>query len=72
MTQELNSLDLESIVDLLAQKTQRFTQMLMENTSEEEYKNLKEAIEEIVAEIKSRQSVSTSETNIDFQKPDTT
>lgn len=44
----------EELVDILAQKTERFTQLLMHKNFGTEYKECKKAIQEIFAEIELR------------------
>jgi hypothetical protein len=44
----------EELVDILAQKTERFTQLLMHKNFGTEYKECKKAIQEILAEIELR------------------
>ena len=47
-------MSMEELVDLLAQKTQKFTQLLVEKEFNEEYKESKNAIQQILAEIELR------------------
>lgn len=54
MLPALKSLSMEELVDLLAHKTQKFTQLLVEKEFTEEYKENKEAIQQILAEIELR------------------
>jgi HD-like signal output (HDOD) protein len=54
MLPALKQLSMEELVDLLAHKTQKFTQLLVEKEFTEEYKENKEAIQQILAEIELR------------------
>ena len=45
---------MEELVDILAQKTQKFTHLLVEKNFDGEYKEAKEAIQQILAEIELR------------------
>ena len=45
---------MEELVDVLAQKTQIFTQLLVEKKFDEEYKQCKQEIQRILAEIEIR------------------
>ena len=49
---------MEELVDVLAQKTQTFTQLLLEKKFGEEYKQCKEEIQKILAEIEMRKEKS--------------
>lgn len=54
MSEEYKNLSLEELVDVLAQKTQEFTQLLVNKDFNDEYKQSKEAIHRILAEIELR------------------
>ena len=51
---DFKHLSMEELVDVLAQKTQKFTQLLVDKKFNGEYKETKEAIHQILAEIESR------------------
>jgi nucleoid DNA-binding protein len=42
------------LVDILAQKTQKFTQLLVDKKFDDEYRRCKEAIQQVLAEIELR------------------
>lgn len=54
------NLSIEELVDLLAQKTQDFTQLLVEKKFNEKYNSTKESIRQILAEIELRKVSSPS------------
>jgi hypothetical protein len=54
MREERQNLTMEELVDILAQKTGRFTQLLVYKDFGKEYKECKEAIKQILAEIEMR------------------
>jgi hypothetical protein len=54
MSEDLQNLTMEQLVDILAQKTQRFTQLLVYKDFGNEYKECKQAIQQILAEIEIR------------------
>jgi hypothetical protein len=49
---------MQELVDILAQKTQIFTQMLVDKKFDDEYKKCKEDIQKILAEIELRKESS--------------
>ena len=51
MSADHQGMTLEELVDILAQKTQKFTQLLVYKDFGNEYKECKEAIRQILAEI---------------------
>jgi len=51
MIEDRQNLTIEELVDILAQKTQKFTQLLVYKDFGNEYKECKEAIRQILAEI---------------------
>ena len=51
---DFKHMTMEELVDVLAQKTQKFTQLLVDKKFNGEYKANKEAIQQILAEIESR------------------
>jgi len=54
MTTSCQHMTMEDLVDILAQKTQIFTQMLVEKKFDDDYKQVKEEIQKILAEIDNR------------------
>ena len=54
MSEDLQNMTMEELVDILAQKTQRFTQLLVYKDFGNEYKECKQAIQQILAEIEIR------------------
>jgi len=58
MLESYQHLSMEELVDILAQKTGRVTQLMAEKNFNEEYKENKNAIQEILAEIKLRKEAS--------------
>ena len=61
MLPDYKKLSTEELVDLLAQKTQKITQLLVVKTFDEEYKESKNAIQQILAEIELRKESQTRE-----------
>lgn len=54
MTEDSQKMTMEELVDILAQKTQKYTQLLVYKDFGNEYKECKEAIQHILAEINLR------------------
>jgi hypothetical protein len=54
MIVDRQNMTMEELVDILAQKTQKFTQLLVYKNFGNEYKEYKETIREILAEIEIR------------------
>jgi GTP-sensing pleiotropic transcriptional regulator CodY len=54
---------MEELVDILAQKTEKFTQLLVYKNFGKEYKETKQAIQEILAEIELRKKSTIIEQN---------
>ena len=54
MIENRQNMTIEELVDILSQKTQRFTQLLVHKNFGKEYKECKEAIRQILAEIELR------------------
>jgi hypothetical protein len=54
MIENRQNMTMEELVDILAQKTQKFTQLLMYKDFGNEYKECKEVIRQILAEIEIR------------------
>ena len=57
MMDERQNMTKEELVDILAQKTQKFTQLLVYKNFGIEYKECKEAIQEILTEIEIRKEI---------------
>ena len=54
MMEDRQNMTMEELVDILAQKTEKFTQLLVYKNFGNEYKECKEAIQQILAEIELR------------------
>ena len=54
MMEERQNMTMDQLVDILAQKTEKFTQLLVYKDFGNEYKECKEAIQKILAEIEKR------------------
>ena len=54
MIEDRQNMTMEELVDILAQKTQKFTQLLVYKDFGTEYKECKETIRQILAEIEIR------------------
>ena len=54
MREDRQNTTMEELVDILAQKTARFTQLLLHKNFGTEYKECKKAIQEILGEIELR------------------
>jgi len=54
MIEDFHNMTMDELVDILAQKTQKFTQLLVYKDFGNEYKKCKEAIQRILAEIEIR------------------
>ena len=63
MREELQNMTMEELVDILAQKTERFTQLLANRNFGDEYKGYKKAIQEILAEIELRKEMINERSN---------
>ena len=63
MSEDLQNMTKEELVDILAQKTGRFTQLLVHKDFGNEYKDYKEAIHQILAEIESRKEKTSVQQN---------
>ena len=61
MREDRQNTTMEELVDILAQKTEKFTQLLVYKNFGEEYKECKKAIQEILAEIELRKKSKTTE-----------
>ena len=54
MIEDRQNMTMEELVDILAQKTEKFTQLLAHKDFGNEYKECKQAIQQILAEIEIR------------------
>jgi len=54
MIENLQNMTMDELVEILAQKTQKFTQLLVYKDFGNEYKDCKEVIQQILAEIEIR------------------
>lgn len=63
MTEDSQKMTMEELVDILAQKTQKYTQLLVYKDFGNEYKECKEAIQHILAEINLRKETTVQEQN---------
>ncbi len=54
MIENNKNMTMDQLVDILAQKTQKFTQLLVYKNFGDEYRECKEAIQQILAEIELR------------------
>ena len=63
MIEDRQNLTIEELVDILAQKTQKFTQLLVYKDFGNEYKECKEAIRLILAEIEIRKEKTSAQQN---------
>ena len=61
MIENSQNMTMEELVDILAQKTQKFTQLLVYKDFGNEYKKCKEAIQCILAEIELRKETPVTE-----------
>ena len=61
MMENCQNLTMDQLVDILAQKTEKFTQLLVYKDFGEEYKKCKESIHQILAEIESRKEAAVEE-----------
>lgn len=57
MIEERKNMTRDQLVDILAQKTQRFTQLMVYKDFGNEYKECKKAIQQILAEIELRKQI---------------
>ena len=61
MMEDCQNMTMEELVDILAQKTQRFTQLLVYKDFGNEYRECKEAIQHLLAEIELRKETPLTE-----------
>lgn len=67
MRDDYQSMGMEQLVDILAQKTQKFTQLLVYKDFGTEYKECKDAIQHILAEIEIRKESDATDPGADQQ-----
>jgi hypothetical protein len=65
-------MSLSNLIDLLAQKTEQYTQLLSEKKLGEEYEECKKIIQILQSEIENRNQSNASGSEIKFEEPDTT
>ena len=63
MIEDRQNMTMEELVDILAQKTQKFTQLLVYKDFGNEYKECKQAIQQILAEIEIRKEATSIQQN---------
>lgn len=63
MMKDLQDNTMDQLVDILAQKTQKFTQLLVYKDFGNEYSECKEAIQQILTEIELRKETTIREQN---------
>jgi hypothetical protein len=68
MIENNQNMTMDQLVDILAQKTQKFTQLLVYKNFGDEYRECKEAIQQILAEIELRKGPVTTTTNESYQQ----
>ena len=56
MREDFQNMTMEQLVDILAQKTEKFTQLMVYKSFGDEYKECKEEIQHILAEIDLRKA----------------
>ena len=61
MIKDSQNMTMEELVDILAEKTQKYTQLLVYKDFGSEYKECKEAIRHILAEIDLRKETTTGQ-----------
>ena len=61
MMEDCQNMTMDQLVDILAQKTQRFTQLLVYKDFGNEYKECKESIQQILAQIELRKETTINE-----------
>lgn len=63
MKEDRQSMTVEELVDILAQKTEKFTRLLIYRNFGDEYKECKEAIQQILKEIELKKTATTPKQN---------
>ena len=61
MMEDRQNMTLDQLVDILAQKTEKFTQLLVYKDFGNEYKECKVAIQQILAEIEKRKGTTSQQ-----------
>ncbi|HEX6172347.1 MAG TPA: hypothetical protein VFZ33_21835 [Chitinophagaceae bacterium] len=61
MIDERQNMTMDELVDILAQKTEKFTQLLVYKNFGNEYKEYKKAIQQILAEIEIRKGTTSQQ-----------
>ena len=61
--EEHQNMTMEELVDILAQKTRKFTQLMVYKDFGNEYKECKQAIQQILAEIEIRKETTSIQQN---------
>ena len=61
MMEERQNMTMDQLVDILAQKTEKFTQLLVYKDFGNEYKECKVAIQQILAEIEKRKGTASQQ-----------
>ena len=69
---EYNNMNTANLVDLLAQETQKFTQLMTEKEFTPEYEEIKNNIKLIQGIIEFRQDTAITQPDISFSLPDST
>jgi hypothetical protein len=64
MIQDRQNMTMDELVEILAQKTQKFTQLLVYKDFGKEYKDCKEVIQQILGEIELRKQTTNREFEI--------
>ena len=70
MIQDSQNMSMDELVDILAQKTQQFTQLLVYKDFGKEYKECKEAIQQILAEIESPKENTATDPALELKESD--
>ena len=63
MIEDRQNMTMEELVDILAQKTEKFTQLLAHKDFGKEYKECKQGIKQILAEIETRKETTLAKQN---------
>jgi spore maturation protein CgeB len=70
MSHDCQNMTMEELVDILAQKTQQFTQLLVYKDFGKEYKECKDAIQQLLLEIEKRKEKAEVENKSQLGQPD--
>jgi hypothetical protein len=71
MIQDYQNMTMEELVDILAQKTQKITQLLVEKKFDDEYKQCKEDIQQILAQIELKKESDQTDAHLKINGPGT-